>query len=100
MSDRGGSTVLEVTLAMLLGGAIGASLALLYAPAPGEETRRRLKETAGKLKKQLEERCETASEYISETKDKVREFIEEKKGDVTAAYEAGREAYKREKAKL
>lgn len=100
MSENRGSTTIEVTLALLLGGLIGAGLALLYAPQTGEETRKRLKETADKLKEQFKEKGGTINEYAAEGVQKVREFVEEKKADVTAAYEAGKEAFKREKARL
>lgn len=100
MSENRGSTTLEVTLALLLGGVIGAGIALLYAPQTGEETRKKLKETADKLKEQFKEKGDTVKEYTADVTSKVREFVEEKKADVTAAYEAGKEAFKREKARL
>ncbi|MBI5894445.1 MAG: YtxH domain-containing protein [Deltaproteobacteria bacterium] len=100
MSENKGSTTLEVTLALLLGGVIGAGIALLYAPQTGEETRKKLKETADKLRDQFKEKGDTVSEYASEGVQKVRQFVEEKKADVTAAYEAGKEAFKKEKARL
>ena len=46
MSENKGSTMLEVTLAFLLGGAVGAALGVLFAPAAGKETREKIKDTA------------------------------------------------------
>ena len=40
----------NTVLGFLLGGAIGAGIALLYAPASGEETRRRIREGAEKAR--------------------------------------------------
>ena len=45
MSENKGSTMLEVTLAFLLGGAVGAALGVLFAPAAGKETREKIKDT-------------------------------------------------------
>ncbi|HBO84393.1 MAG: hypothetical protein A2073_07815 [Deltaproteobacteria bacterium GWC2_42_11] len=100
MSDRGGSTTLEVTLALLLGGLVGAGIALLYAPATGEETRRKLKETTDRLRDQIREKTEGMGGYVEEGIHKVKEFVEEKKADITAAYESGKEAYRKEKTRL
>ncbi|MBI5682279.1 MAG: YtxH domain-containing protein [Deltaproteobacteria bacterium] len=100
MSDRGGSTMIEVTLAFLLGGVVGAGIALLYAPAAGEETRQKLKETTDRLRGQIRDKTEGMGGYVEEGVQKVKEFIDEKKADITAAYESGKEAYRREKAKL
>lgn len=100
MSENRGSTTLEVTLALLLGGVIGAGIALLYAPQTGEETRKKLKETADKLKEQFKEKGGGVMEYATEATNKVKGFVEEKKADVTAAYEAGKEAFRKEKARL
>ncbi len=44
MADRNGATFLEVGLSFVLGVIVGTTLALLYAPAPGQETRRVLRE--------------------------------------------------------
>lgn len=74
MSENRGSTVLEVTLAFLLGGLVGAGLALLYAPAPGEETRRRLRESAEKMRERFQEGYETVREKVEEGVGKVRSY--------------------------
>jgi gas vesicle protein len=46
MSRERGSGAGDVTLAFLLGAAVGAGLALLFAPAPGRETRELLGQKA------------------------------------------------------
>jgi gas vesicle protein len=62
----------------VLGATLGAGLALLFAPASGEETRRRLRREAGKLK----ERAEDVIDDLSYEYDRVREDVEEKVDEV------------------
>ena len=98
-SDRGAGTS-DLILSFLLGGVAGAAVAILYAPRPGLETRERLKEgiTRGaERSRELKERVvdkgrgliEDASQYV----DRGRERL-------SAAVEAGREAYHKEKDTL
>jgi gas vesicle protein len=82
-----------VFIAFLAGGLIGAGLALLYAPVSGKEARDKITEFAGDLKKKSEG-------WSTDIKDKVESFIEEEKAVVKAAYDAGREAMAKEKAKF
>ncbi|MBI5969689.1 MAG: YtxH domain-containing protein [Deltaproteobacteria bacterium] len=71
-----------VVLSFLVGGIIGAGLALLYAPAPGVETRRRLKEG-----------IDAAKTGLDEGVGKVKALAVEKTEDVKAAYASGKEAF-------
>ncbi len=82
-----------VFLAFLAGGLIGAGLALLYAPVSGKEARERISGLAGDLQK-------TAESWSGDLKQKVESFIEEEKSVIKAAYDAGREAMAKEKAKF
>jgi gas vesicle protein len=106
-----------VLLSFLLGGITGAALALLYAPRSGRETReilgerlregaergRELKDQAVEKGRALKEQAmgkgrailDDASEYM----EKQRDALEERKDRFTAAVEAGRQAYREEKAK-
>lgn len=99
MSENRGSTMLEVTLAFFVGGLIGAGIALLYAPAPGVETRRKVRETADRVKGRFKEGYETVVEKAEEEAGVAKEFIGEKVSEVKAAYSAGRDAYQKEKEK-
>jgi gas vesicle protein len=88
-----------VLLSFLLGGVVGAGLALLLAPQSGVETRRKIKELADDIK-------EKTNEYIIETKEKVssavgegKGYYEEKKSLIKSAIDAGKEAYEKEKEK-
>ena len=71
-------------IAFALGALAGAAVALLYAPASGEETRRRLAERA-------REGREKAEQFAREG----REFINRQRENLTAAVEQGREAFER-----
>lgn len=74
----------DALMAFLLGAAVGAGVALLLAPQSGEETRRKLGETARRLGDDLDDKVRSA-----------REEVKHRAGDVKAAIGAGREAYAR-----
>ncbi|MBU2439109.1 MAG: YtxH domain-containing protein [Acidobacteria bacterium] len=89
MSNRGNSG-LEVTLSFLLGTAAGFILGVLFAPASGEETRKKIQEqahkTGDKAKASYEKIVKEAEKGIHMVKDKtaegidaVKEFVEKKK---------------------
>jgi gas vesicle protein len=81
MSNNGGSAG-TVFVAFMLGAVAGAAVALLYAPATGEDTRRRLAETA----REGRERAETMARDG-------REFLNRQRDNLTAAVERGRDAF-------
>ncbi len=94
--EEGGFSAGSVLLSFLLGGMVGAGLALLMAPQSGAETRKRIKEFTDDVR-------EKATEYVGQTKEKVistvekgKHLVEEKKSALTAAFEAGKEAYEKE----
>lgn len=83
MANEGSSSG-GVLIAFVLGAVAGAAVALLYAPASGEETRRRLAERA-------REGREKAEQFAREG----REFINRQRENLSAAVESGREAFER-----
>ncbi|MEW6740855.1 MAG: YtxH domain-containing protein [Nitrospirota bacterium] len=94
--EEGGFSAGSVLLSFLLGGMVGAGLALLLAPQSGVETRKRIREFTDDVR-------EKATEYVGQTKEKVvstvekgKHLVEEKKSALTAAFEAGKEAYEKE----
>jgi gas vesicle protein len=91
--DRCCSSSGGILLAFLAGGLVGAGLALLYAPVTGREARERISGLAEDLKKKSEE-------WTGEVKQKVEGFIDEERSVIKAAYDAGREAMAREKARF
>ena len=82
-----------VLLAFLAGGLLGAGLALLYAPVSGKEARERINGLTEDLRRKAEG-------WSGDVKQRVESFIDEEKSVVKAAYDAGREAMAREKAKF
>jgi gas vesicle protein len=82
-----------ILVAFLAGGLVGAGLALLYAPVSGREARERIGGLADDLRKK-------SDEWTGDVKQKVEGFIDEERSVIKAAYEAGREAMAREKARF
>ncbi len=87
-------------LSFLLGGIVGAGLALLLAPQSGDETRKKIREFADDVK-------DRTTDYVDKTREKVSSFVgdskglyEQKKSIVKSAIEAGKEAYERERDRL
>ena len=79
-SNRGSSMM----MGFMLGAVVGAAVALMMAPATGEETRRRLGNTARKLGKEGRHRFDQARYTISGLAD-----------DTKRAIDSGREAFSR-----
>jgi gas vesicle protein len=82
-----------ILLAFLAGGMVGAGLALLYAPVSGREAREKI----GGLTEELKKKTDS---WSGEVKQKVEGFIDEERSVIKAAYDAGREAMAREKARF
>lgn len=71
-----------VIVSFVLGAITGAAVALLMAPAAGEETRRVLADKAREGRQRAEEAARQG-----------RDFVERQKSTVISAVERGREAY-------
>jgi gas vesicle protein len=82
-----------VLLAFLAGGLVGAGLALLYSPVSGPEARERINGLAEELRKKTEG-------WTGDVKQKVEGFIDEERSVIKAAYDAGRDAMAKEKARF
>jgi len=87
MSRDSGVGAGSVMLAFLLGAVAGAAVALLYAPASGEETRERLGEKARE-----------GRERAAEAAARGREVMNRGRQSVATAIERGREAYEQARA--
>lgn len=81
MTTNGNSTG-TVVMAFALGALAGAAVALLYAPASGEETRKRLAERARDGRDKAQQLARDGREFLSRQRD-----------NLTAAVERGREAF-------
>ena len=98
-------------LYFLIGGFVGASVALLFAPKSGEETRKFLEGKYREGTDTLTQKVRESRDYVGTVKEelsgKVEETIEagketvtRQKDQLTSAIEAGRRAYQEEKNKL
>jgi gas vesicle protein len=81
MSSNGNSAG-TVIVAFALGALAGAAVALLYAPASGEETRRRLAEKAREGRERAEGLARDG-----------REFFQRQRDNIATAVDRGREAF-------
>jgi gas vesicle protein len=77
--DRGAGGVM---VAFMLGAIAGAAVALLVAPATGEETRRK-----------LGERAREGRDKASEAARQSREFLRNQREGISTAFERGKEAF-------
>lgn len=96
--DRGTSAA--VLLAFLSGAAMGAVAALLLAPQSGEESRERLRGYARRAEEGLRDLAGRAGETFEDVVDQGKEFVESKQSVLREAFDAGREAMRRERDRL
>lgn len=80
MSENNGGSMM---VGMLVGAVVGAGLALIFAPKSGSETRRDIGDAARKLRDSSRERVGG-----------VLDAIHEGAGDIGAAINAGKDAYR------
>lgn len=97
--DEGMSTA-TVLVSFLAGAALGAGLALLYAPKSGSETREQIADLADDAVDKIKEYAKEAQEKIKTAMDEGKDAVLEKKSILSSAIEAGREAMQKEKSKL
>jgi len=88
MAKDEGSGAGSILLAFILGAVSGAAVALLYAPATGQETRDYLGEKA----REGRERANQAAE-------RGRDIINQGRETLTTAIDRGREAYQQARAR-
>jgi gas vesicle protein len=82
MAHDDGGAAGTVVVAFVLGAITGAAVALLMAPASGEETRR-----------MLAEKAREGREKAGEAAQKGRELWDRQRETLTTAFERGKEAY-------
>ena len=87
MARSDGGAAGSIIMSFVLGACTGAAVALLMAPATGDELRRKLAEAA-----------RDGAEKASEAARQGREFVEHQRGSVVEAIERGREAYQQAKS--
>jgi gas vesicle protein len=77
-----------IVAAFAIGALVGAGVALLYAPRSGKETR-----------ELLAKRTREATDKVVDAVEEAKEMVRGKKAEIVAAFEAGKEAMREERAK-
>ena len=101
----------EFVLGMLMGAAVGAAVAILYAPHSGPQTRDLLKEKAAAVKEKTATAVDTAKSKAREVTgnvstsaqqlvEKSRSKVEAQVSAVQAAVEAGKQEFQKKQAEL
>jgi gas vesicle protein len=88
----------EKALYLILGAMIGATAALLLAPRSGEETRKLIASKAREGADVISSRTKEVAGRTTEFVDKGKEVLQQQRDQISAAIEAGKQAYKDEKA--
>lgn len=96
MSENNGASKVAFFLA---GMGIGAILALLFAPKSGKETREYIVQKAGEGREFVTTKGRELRKQAEETVDKAKEVVAKQKEQLSAALEAGKQAYQEEKGK-
>ena len=97
MVDHEGPSSAAVLLGFLSGAALGAVMAILLAPRTGQESREMLRGYAGRAEDGLRDLVGEAGEKFEGVVEEGRDFIESKKTVIRDAFDAGREAMRRER---
>ncbi len=95
MSDNVGSKVSF----FIVGLGVGALLGILFAPKSGEETREYLLDKADESREYAQKKARELRERAEDLIERSKEIMSRQKEGLSAAVEAGKDAYQREKAK-
>lgn len=101
----------KIVGAFLLGGVLGAAVALLYAPKSGKETRKDLADAGRRIKKSAvelaDDTIEDMHDFASGLRDKTKDIIKQgadlsdkARKEIVTALELGQKAIEKEKNKL
>ena len=100
MSEEKGICAGTVLVSLIAGAAVGAGLALLYAPKSGQEMRETIADFAEDAVEKIKEYTKEAQEKIKTAIEDGKETIIEKKSILASAIGAGREAMNKEKERV
>jgi len=96
MSENNGASKIAFLLA---GMGIGAILALLFAPKSGKETRDYLAQKTEEGRDYVTAKGRDLRKQAEETVEKAKDVVAKQKEQLSAALEAGKQAYQEEKGK-
>jgi gas vesicle protein len=94
-----GTSTSEKALYFIIGGLIGAATALLLAPRSGEETRKLIAAKARESADVLASRTRAAADKTSTYIERGKELLQHQRDQLSAAVDAGKQAYNKEKDK-
>ncbi len=83
----------------MVGLGIGALIGILFAPKSGEETREYLSNKADEGREFAQKKARELRERAEDLLERSKDVATRQKESITAAVEAGRDAYQREKSK-
>jgi gas vesicle protein len=83
----------------LVGMGIGALIGILFAPKSGEETREYLNSKADEGREYAQRKARELRERAEDLIERSKEIMSKQKESISAAVDAGKEAYTREKSK-
>jgi gas vesicle protein len=95
MSEHVGS---KITF-FLVGLGVGALVGILFAPKSGEETRDYLSQKAEEGREYAQRKARELRERAEDLVERGKQVAQKQKDSISAAVDAGREAYTREKSK-
>lgn len=95
MSDNVGSKV----SVFLVGLGIGALIGILFAPKSGEETRDYLSSKADEGRDYAQKKARELRERAEDLIERSKEIMSRQRDSISAAVDAGKDAYTREKSK-
>ncbi len=89
----------EKALFFVLGGFVGAAIALLLAPRSGEETRKLIAMKTREGADFVTNRAKDVTEKTGGLFDRGKDLLQQQRDQLSAALEAGKQAYREEKDK-
>lgn len=95
MSDNAGSKVSF----FLVGLGIGALVGILFAPKSGEETREYLSNRADEGREYAQKKARELRERAEDLIERSKEIMAKQKDSISAAVDAGKDAYVKEKSR-
>ena len=93
-TERDDSRYISPLIGFAAGALVGGALALLFAPASGAKTRRRLGEAGRQLGSDARHSLDDARHTLNDARDNVTSAATGLSSDVKAAITAGREAFR------
>ena len=83
----------------LAGLGMGALVGLLFAPQAGEDTRKYLSQKAEEGREYAQRKARELRERAEDLVDRGKDVVDRQRESLNAAFDAGKEAYQREKTK-